>query len=206
MSAIPAIPSTAPTYDTSPAPDLPPLAGGDIGAEVAALNVEVGNSERTNAHDQREADEANQQTADNQQVQALHDEASSIRTQAWIDGAIGVAEACATVAIGVSAANAASTAGGAANAASGYNSATGASTAIFTGVNKVFDGLCGAGQKDDEANAAADKAAADRYAADAQDASQDATDADSFVNASLDFVRGYEATVAATQTAALHRA
>jgi hypothetical protein len=195
MSAIPAIPPTTASYD--PTIDSDPIVCGDLGEEVAALDIELGNSERTEAHDQRSVDEVAQENDDNQQVQEIHDEASSLRTQAWVDGAIGVGEAGASVAIGLSYGSQASP------AAAGVQ---GGSTALFTGANKVVDGLFGASQKDDEANAAADKASADRFQADAQDASQDATDAGGFVNAALDFARTYEATVASTQAAALHRA
>jgi hypothetical protein len=199
MSAIPQLPNSV-SFDASAA--LPLIHPGDIGAEVAALAVENGQTERNSDHEQRRLDEAGQQTADDQQVQAIHEEASSLRTQALVDGAIGVGTAVVDAGIGIYAAQAAS----AASATSRYTTGNAISTALSTGLSKVTDGLFGAAQKDDEANAAADKASADRYASDAQDASQDATDAESFVNSALDFVRGYEATVAQTQAAALHRA
>ena len=52
---------------------------GDPGEEMAALAVENGEAERTAAHQERETEEAAQTQADAAQVQAMHDEACSLR-------------------------------------------------------------------------------------------------------------------------------
>jgi hypothetical protein len=81
-----------------------------------------------------------------------------------------------------------------------------AASDLTTAGGKLTDGLFGASQHDDEASAAQDKAAADRYASDAKDASDAANSADATVSNALDFARSYVATEAQTQAAALHRA
>ena len=188
MSTIQPLPSSATTsFDaTSPVVDA-----GDLGAEIAALAIRTGDAERSTAHAQRNLDEAAQSRADDAQVQAMHDEASSMRTQAWVSGAVGVAGAC--VAAGCATTGVSSTWG---VVGSDVSSASG----------KMVDGLFGAAQHDEEASAAQDKAAADRAASDAKNASDAANDAGATVQAALDFARGYVVTEAQTQSAALHRA
>ena|ERR1019366_3313444 len=189
MSSIQSVQSSAVSYDaTSPVID-----GGDLGAEMAALEIKNGDAERSMEHTQRSLDEAAQRQADAAQVQSMHDEASSMRTGAWLNGAIGVAAAGASVFIPAAATGGPSTGGMAASD-------------LTTAGGKLTDGLFGASQHDDEASAAQDKAAADRYASDAKDASDAANSADATVSNALDFARSYVATEAQTQAAALHRA
>jgi hypothetical protein len=189
MSSIQSVQSSATAYDaTSPVID-----GGDLGAEMAALEIRNGDAERSMEHTQRSIDEAAQQAADAAQVQSMHDEASSMRTGAWVSGAIGIAAAGASVLIPAAATGGPSTWGMAASD-------------LGTAGGKLTDGLFSAAEHGDEANAAQDKAASDRYASDAKDASDAASGADATVSNALDFARSYVATEAQTQAAALHRA
>jgi hypothetical protein len=207
MSSIQALQSSTTTFDPSD-PDDPMSAtvdAGDIGAEVAALAIKNGNSERTSAHEQRGLDEAEQQNADNEQVQDMRDEASSMRTQAWVDGGIGLVGAAASVVVPMVAAGPAATGAAASTGATAADWGA-ASTAGTTAAGKMVDGFFSAAQHGDEANAAQDKAAADRFASDASDAATAAGDANATVSNALDFARSYVTTEASTQAAALHRA
>jgi hypothetical protein len=189
MSSIQSVQSSAAPYDaTSPVMD-----GGDLGAELAELEIKNGDAERSIDHTQRSVDEAAQQAADAAQVQSMHDEASSMVVGAWVNGVIGVAAAGATVLIPPAATGGPSTWGMAASD-------------LGTAGGKLADGLFGAAEHRDEADAAQDKAASDRYASDAKDAADAATSADATVSTALDFARSYVATEAQTQAAALHRA
>jgi len=123
----------------------------------------------------------------------MHDEASSMVAGAWLNGAIGVAAAGASVLIPAAATGGPSTWGMAASD-------------LGTAGGKATDGLFGAAEHRDEADAAQDKAASDRYAKDAKDAADAASSADATVSSALDFARSYVATEAQTQAAALHRA
>jgi hypothetical protein len=188
MQAIQPSQSGTATYNPGPLVD-----SGDLGAELAAVEIQTGDTERSAEHAQRSLDEVAEEQADEAQVQQMHDEASSMRTEAWVNGGIGVVEAVAGFGFQPSPTGTPTTWGA-------------ASTAVTTGAEKLADGLFSASQHDDEANAAGDKAAADRYASDAKDASDAANDATSFVSNALDFARSYVATEAQTQAAALHRA
>jgi hypothetical protein len=189
MSAIQPLQSSATTFDVA----SPFVDGGDLGAEIAALAIQNGNTQRATAHAQRAIDEADQERADAAQVQAIHSEASSMRAQAWVDGGIGVAAAFGDAFIP--------------RAPTGGPSGWGAaSTDLTAAATKMVDGFFAAAQHDDEADAASDKAAADRFANDAKDASDAANDATATINTALDFARSYVATEAQTQAAALHRA
>jgi hypothetical protein len=155
--------------------------GGDLGAEVAALSIQNGQDERTTAHIERDNEEAAEAAADAAQVQAMHDEASSLRTQGWVDGAMAVGTAVLKA----------------------YCPAAGAAA---DGCTKVADGALSAAQKDHEAEATGSKAASDQAQTAVKDADETATSATSTINAALDFYRGYAAAESAAQQAALHRA
>jgi hypothetical protein len=175
---------------------------GDPGEEMAALMVENGEAERTAAHQERETEEAAQQQADAAQVQAMHDEASSLRGQGVFDAATAVVGACIDVACPVATAGAGATSAASAGAVTEGLVARHATD----GVEKLGDGLWKAAQHDDEANAAADKASADQHASAAKDASDAASDANATLAAALDFDRNYTSIEAQTQLATLHRA
>jgi hypothetical protein len=174
------------------------LAGGsDPGDMLAALAIENGKAERTAAHQERDAEEAAEAQANAAEVQAMHDEASSVRAQGFFDAATAVAGAV----IGVTCAQPACAAAG--NKPSPLGIVGGH---LSDGVEKLGDGFWKAAQHDDEASAAADKASAGQHADAAKDASDAAADANAAMSAALDFDRNYASTEAQTQLAALHRA
>jgi hypothetical protein len=166
---------------------------GDLGEEVAVVSIETGEAERTAAHQERDAEEAAQVRDDAAQVQAMHDEASSLRAQGVFDAATAVAGACLAIACPP--------------AASGAQTLQGLVGSHLTdGVGKLGDALWQASQHDDEANAAAARAAADQSGNGVKDATDAANEADSVIGAALDFDRNYTSIEAQTQLAALHRA
>ncbi len=154
---------------------------GDLGAEMAALAVENGEVERTTAHEERDAQEVAETQADAAQVSAMHDEASSMRAEGWFDAGVGIAGA----------------------GAKAY------SPVLAAGVDateKLGDGFFHAAQHADDADATAQKAAADQAQTAAKDDDQAANDAEARIGTVLDFDRNYSATEAQIQLAALHRA
>jgi hypothetical protein len=156
------------------------LCSGDLGEEMAALDVQNGEVERRTADEQRETEEAAEAQADAAEVQAMHDEASSMRAQGVFDGVVSIAS----------------------SAAKAYCPAAGA--AIDAG-EKVGDGFWHAAQHDDEANAAAQKAAANQADNAIKTAAGAVDDANAAIAAALDFDRNYTTTEAQAQLAALHR-
>jgi hypothetical protein len=171
---------TGTTASLLPDPEAVLLSSGDVGAEFAALAVENGTVERSAARQQREVDEARVESEQAAEVQAIHREASSLRTQAWVDaGSTLVAQ----------------TAG---------KDTTGA--AVVKAGKSLADGYFSAGQKDDEANAKACEAAA----TDAKSAADDAHDilngASDYIKSALDFYQEYVTTRAQTLTVAAQRA
>jgi hypothetical protein len=153
----------------------------DLGGQVAALAIENGDAERTTAHVERDAEEHAEAAADAAQVQAMHDEASKMRTQGWFDGGMAVGTAV-------------------------LRAYCPAASAVTEGGTKIGDACFQASQHDDEATAAAQKAASDQAQTAVKDASDTVTDADANISTALDFYRTYTATEAATQQAALHHA
>jgi len=176
-----------------PADYLPPAISvacdGDPGEEMAALAVETGEAERTNAHQEREAEEAAEAQANAATVQAMHDEASSMRAQGFFDAATSVAGAVVAVACPTSAATAGQVAGH-----------------LVDGGGKLGDGFFHAAQHDDEASAAANKASATQDEDAAKDAAERAADANATISAAVEFDRSYTGVEAQAQLAALHRA
>jgi len=155
------------------------VVSGDPGAEIAVLALRTGVAERHATRAMRDAEEAVAEHEADAQVQAMHDKASSMRTQAWFDAGMTVAE---------QAVGAKSTAG----------------CALSAG-QKLGDGMFAAGQQDDDASARAHEAAADhanRAAKSAEDALADANDC---IKAALQFYGEYVSTRAQTLIAALHR-
>jgi hypothetical protein len=163
-------------------------------AEVAALAVENGEAERTTAHQERDAEEAAEAQANAAEVQAMHDEASSLRAQGYFDAATSVAGAVIGVACPAAAAG---------EKASIQSVVAGHAS---DGVEKLGDGFWKAAQHDDEANAAADKASAAQHADAAKDASDAAADASATISTAMEFDRNALSIESQTQLAALHRA
>jgi hypothetical protein len=173
---------------------------GDPGEEMAVLAVENGETERVSAHQERQVEEAAEAKADADAVQAMHDEASSMRVQGFFDAATSVAGAAIAVAGPMPVASSA-TSSQAAGATRGLVAGH-----LMDGIGKLGDGLFRAAQHDDEANAAADKATATQHDDAAKDAAANAADASATISTALDFDRNYSSLNAQVQLAALHRA
>jgi hypothetical protein len=158
--------------DESPSSGAPPttllpdpvdalVACGDPGAELAALAVRTGRAQRQAARGLRDAEEAAAEREADAQVQTRHDKASSIRTQAWFDGAMTLGEQVA-----------------------GGRSTVGC---LLTAGQKLGDGLFAAEQQDDDALARGHEAAATHANNAAGNANDALTDANDCIRAALQF-------------------
>jgi hypothetical protein len=156
------------------------VGAGDVGEEIASLFVQNADGERRAAQQQLDTELQVEQQADQAEVQAMHDAASSMRTQGYTDFAWG----------------------GVSSAVTYYCPEAG--PAMQQG-GKLVDSVFAADQKDDDANAAQNKATADQAHNAANRDEDAANDANSVRNAALEFDRTYHTTWAETQLAALHR-
>jgi hypothetical protein len=64
--------------------------GGDLGAEIASMAVRNGDAERAASREARDAEERTEAKDDAAQVQAMRDEASSMRWQGVFDATTAV--------------------------------------------------------------------------------------------------------------------
>jgi hypothetical protein len=161
-----------------PLPTIP--IGSDIGASLAILAVQNGQLERSIANDDRNAQEQAAENDANQEVQALHSEASSMGSQAWMDGALSLA----------------------AGSAGGKSAVLGG---LLTGAKGLGDGLFGAAEKDDEATAKGFEASVTVAQSGASAAHDAVSDADQLVQSALGFYKEYVATEGQTANAAAGR-
>jgi hypothetical protein len=155
------------------------IASGDPAAELAALTVRTGMAQRHVARALRDAEEAVAEREADAQVQAMHDKASSMRTQAWFDGAMTLGEQVA-----------------------GSGSTVGC---VLSAGQKLGDGLFAADQQDADASAGGHEAAAAHAKNAAGNANDAFTDANDCIRAALQFYGEYVSTRAQTLGAALHR-
>jgi hypothetical protein len=169
----------SPSLPTLPLPVVPVAA--DMGADLAFLEVQAGQIQRSEATDDRNAEEKLADSEADQEVNALRSEASSMGSQAIVDGALAVVDA-----------------GG-----GGKSTPFGA---VVSGVKGATDGLFGAAEKNDEANAKGFEAAAGAAQSGVQGAHDAVTDAEQLVQAALEFYKEYASTQAQTDLAALGRA
>ncbi|HLK41048.1 MAG TPA: hypothetical protein VKU41_30060 [Polyangiaceae bacterium] len=176
-----AITQRPPGAAVAPPEDSLAVTSGDPGAELAALTVQAGTAERHTARAVRDSEERLAEHEEAAQVQALHDDASSLRTEAWFDGGMTVAM----------------------QAAGGPQSTLG--TWLSAGA-KVGDGLFAADQQDHAADAKAHEAAAAHAENAVKDAGDAAADASELVRSGLQFFGTYVETRAQTMAAALHKA
>ena len=170
----------APPPPLLPDPVAALMSSGDIGAQVAALAVKSGMSERALAREQRQADLARADDQVAQEVQAIHSEASSLRVQAWVDA-------------------------GATLGANVAGKDSDGAAAILAG-KSLADGYLVAGQKDDEANAKAAEAASTDAKGAAGDAHDIVSGANDYIKSALDFYQEYASTRAQTLNVAAARA
>lgn len=164
----------------------------DPTTEVAALAIQNGEAEKTTAHEERDAEEAAEAQANAAAVQAMHDEASSVRKQGFFDAGTAVAGAVI---------------GAACPPVAGKEALSHiVLTHASDGVEKLGDGFWKGGQHDDEARATAAKAGAAAHADAVKDASDASADASAAIGTALDFSRSVTSIESETQLAALHRA
>ncbi|HTQ42077.1 MAG TPA: hypothetical protein VMI75_04910 [Polyangiaceae bacterium] len=183
------------------------LASGDPGAEMAALAVENGTTQRKVASETREAYEAEEASEDQKEVDAMRQKANDIETEGWVQAAGMAAQGAMDVTGGVVGLKMLGTDSSQlgiakANDVSGIfrGLGLGASAASAVGASGAR-----AAEANDDANAALHKANADQAkeaAEDMHDAQQGAAD---YVKAGLDFYRDYVSTDAQTHAAALHK-
>jgi len=182
-----------------PDPMAAVLSTGDVGAEIAALDVEDGQVQRSEARQEREADEARAEHEEAQEVSAIRAEASSMRAQGWVDAAITVVAYAATAASSPSSPSAAS-------GQDGGHAASDADGGLVAKAGRALaDGYFTSAQKDDEANAKADEAATTDAKSAADDAHDAFSDANGLIAAALQFYQEYVTTRAQTMTVAAQR-
>ncbi len=195
------------TSATSPAILEQLLASGDPGAQMAALAVQTGTTERRASADARQAYESAEATEDQKQVDALRQKANDVETEGWIQAAGMAAEGALDVTGGVAGLKML----GADPSQLGIARANDVSS-IFHGlgfgaqaVATVPTSAARAAEANDDANAALHKANADLARASADDMRDAQKDAADYVKAGVDFYNSYVSTEAQTDAAAMHK-
>jgi hypothetical protein len=186
-----------------PEPTAMVASSGDVGAEIAAMAVQTGETECQTDDQARAADEAQQDREEASEVQAMRDEAGKIRESAIWTGASGAFQGAGEFGGGAVALND-GTEAGRAQSESWAAMFKGGGTA-GSALTKVGAGMADGDKASLEADAAAHKAAADHAATaagDMRDASSRANDA---ITQALSFYREYVSTQGQTWNAALHR-
>jgi hypothetical protein len=200
----------------------PMLLGADIGAEIAALAVKTGETQRDIETRAAETEDTVEDRAEQAEVSTMHDEASTMRAGAWTSGLLQVgAGVCSIASAGMSIDAAHASQGPAACPTASPGGSVAVSQAVsaagVAGMLKGFSeglngggtlagGLSKAAATDCEALATASKAladAAERSGAAARDGQKNASD---FVQSAIDFYREYESTKAQADAAAVHGA
>jgi hypothetical protein len=183
-------------------------ASGDPGAELAALAVQSGETQRRAASEARDAYESAEASEDQQEVDAMRQKADDIRSEAWTEGAGMILQG--GLELGGSC-EALDEMGGASTQATLAKS--NAEMGAFRGAGSVANGAASvlaagskAAQSNDDATAALHRGNADKAKAAAEDMHDAEKDAGDFVKAALDFYNGYVSSEAQTRAAALHRA
>jgi len=194
--------STDPSVDTTTAPTLMPavnqlIDSGDPGAMLAALVMKSGDEQRKVAREQRDQAMKAEDTADNAEIQDMHDKADLQRAQGIVDGSLQIAQGVTTIGAGCSEASGASK-----RTTAEWNGAG----AAFGAGKSVADGFFSGAITDKDADAKQADVSANSFkqmADDAHDSEKDATD---LMNKALDFYKEYVDTKAQTMMAAIHRA
>lgn len=181
---------------------------GDPGAELAALAVQSGETQRKGANEARDAYVRAEASEDQQEVDAMRQKADEIRSEAWFEGAGMVLQGGLEL-------------GGSCEALDQMGDAptqatlTSANAEIgaFRGAGNVANGVASvlaagskAAQASDDAAAAQHRGNAEQAKAAAEDMHDASKDAGDFVKAALDFYNGYVSSEAQTRAAALHKA
>jgi hypothetical protein len=182
-------------------------ASGDPGAELAALAVQSGETQRTGANEARAAYERAEASEDQREVDAMRLKANDIRNEAWTEGVGMVLQGGLEF-------------GGSCDALDEMGDAPTQATLVrsnaeigaFRGAGNVANGVATvmaagskAAQATDDANAALHRGNAELAKAAAEDMHDASKDAGEFVKAALDFYNGYVSSEAQTRAAALHK-
>jgi hypothetical protein len=197
-------PTTAEPVAVETAPLLPDpeaqlLASGDPGAMVAALVVESAKDERDVSQQIEQAQTELEDQQEQAEVQAMHEKASSMRTQAWTSGLIGVAQGAMSLgAAGVSDSGAKDGMGKAARSLEAGAKMVGAARDVSTG-------LASAANEDTDATITAHEQAAAHAKRTAGETYDNERDAEKLLGTALDFYKEYESAQDQARAAAVHR-
>jgi hypothetical protein len=193
-------PVTSPTSASTPSslsseapPDVPVAT--DPEAAIAMLEVTEGSQAEQADRSARESAEVQEEQENAAEVTAMHEKASLMRTQAWMDFGVSVMSTC------VQASDA--SAGGSSDAASTSGSQN---VAMMKAFQSLCDGLVTAKEADADADAKADQAGATAAGFAVTSDNQALGDASDLVKAALNAFQQYVTTQAQTHAAALHRA
>jgi hypothetical protein len=182
-AATPSPTSTTATPSLLPDPATALISSGDMGAQIAALAVQTGETERTEGHQERQTEELRAEQELDKEVQAIHEQASLTLVQGWTDATLAVATGVAGAASGTPAVGS----GGAGGTASGVTSGS-----VIAASKSLVDASFGAGQKNLQANQTAAAGAVANANAAAQDAHDTISDASDGIKAALSFYQEYE--------------
>jgi hypothetical protein len=193
--------AASPSSATGPAPTILPepspyLLGGDIGAEITALAVQAGQTERALDTSAEQTEDAVQDQAEQGEVSTLHQEASTMRATAWESGCLQIAGGAASIAGGV----------GGMEGDKGFEGLMKGASEGLGGGATLAGGLGKAAETDSEALAAAEKATSDAAEREGDAARSAQKDATAFITAAIDFYREYQSTKAQANAAAVHGA
>jgi hypothetical protein len=194
MTSVASTTSSASTVATDTTPPVLPL-GTDPEAALAILEVVDGAQAEQADRGDRQSAELQEEHADDAAVASMHDKASLMRTQAWVDFGMAAFSA------GVQASN---------TAASSSSSSGGGEASQDAAMIKAVQGLCDgnltASEQNDDADVKGDQAASTVAGFTVQSDNQAIGDAADLVKAALSAYQQYVTTQAQTQAAALHRA
>jgi hypothetical protein len=167
---------------------------GDVGAEITALAVQTGGTERRNDETERDAVESLQEQRNNDQVKTMRDRAGALLGQAIAEGAGTIVQGGLVMTGAVS------------KTPVGPTSVWSGAGEIADGMGKVVGGLYQAGAANDDANGTADKNDTDRLATVLQNIHDDGASASQLILNAMQFLQEYAQTQAQTRNAALHGA
>jgi hypothetical protein len=179
-----------------PQPSEHTFIGGDIGAELAKLTIEMSREQRERAKSIRAAEERAQLAAENAQLSAMREKADNAFMAGMVSGYASFASGMANVAGGIQS--------GRGDAASAK--ALGGGAEAMMGVGKVAEAGLRKAADLDATYATEEEQRAGRAKRRADDARDDVQDAEKLVDKALTFFKEYQSAQQDTQKAALFRA
>jgi hypothetical protein len=167
-------------------PDPMPLMTGDIGAEIALLNVQAGRDEEQIQTQTEQTEDEVQDAAEQNEVNAMHQEANDIMSNAVAAGCFQIAQGATQIVGG-----AATSGMPQAQMQSAQMEWQGGSTLLGAGAS-LFTARGQASQQLDQALVTSYKAIADRAQQTATEATQGQQDARSIISNAIQFFQQYE--------------